>query len=253
MMRLFWGVLLVIGLMLAGCGDNQDFETGETLEAIQNPGRLGETPDENNPEEEIIDEDPLRPACLTSLYYDQLQPMISPLNCTKANSTQKNQVNKGNLKKDKFLSQCFSATNNSCWCDQLVRPNPDSFSTFQCTYGQDQVHQLIHPNESTWKHAFEAVKIVEEFEAKNLLTEIIYNWWRPEPYNKNVGGASGRHPFATSVDIRFKTKNMQNKAFTALCKLRAQGRIRAIGYYASTAIHLGIGDSTANTWGKSCP
>jgi hypothetical protein len=42
------------------------------------------------------------------------------------------------------------------------------------------------------------------------------------------------------------------KAFSQLCKWRAQGRLRAVGYYGSTGLHFGIGDKTANTWGKSC-
>ena len=39
----------------------------------------------------------------------------------------------------------------------------------------------------TWKYAYEAVKIVEEFQDAGIETRIIYNWWRPEPYNGNVG------------------------------------------------------------------
>ena len=201
--------------------------------------------------QQSIDDDSA--ACLQSLYYDQLQPIFPSASCQKANTTQIKQVNQGNMKRDKFLVNCYKATGRSCWCDQLVRPNPSSINTFHCTYGKDQVHQLIHPDESTWKYAYEAVKIVEELQASKIETQIIYNWWRPEPYNKNVGGAAGRHPFGTSIDVRFKTKNMQNSAFARLCKMRSKGRIRAIGYYASTAIHFGVGDSKANTWGKACP
>ena len=94
---------------------------------------------------------------------------------------------------------------------------------------------------------------MEEFEDQDLHTEIIYNWWRPEPYNKNVGGSATRHPFGTSIDVRFRSKSIQNKAFSELCKMRKNGRVRAIGYYASTALHFGIGDARANTWGKACP
>lgn len=256
-------LFLVLSFGLISCG-NRDFEIGETQEALQSPERLDRQPDNQDQNEPVDigdvpedDDTPVdrneRPACIRSLYYDQLQPVFSSRACNKANSSQLNQVNLGNAKKDQFLSQCYQQTNSSCWCDQLVRPNPDSFATFQCTYGVHQIHQLIHPNESTWKYAFEAVKIVEEFESQNLAAEIIYNWWRPEPYNKNVGGAAGRHPFGTSIDVRFKSKNIQEKAFLELCKMRKRGRLRAIGYYASTALHFGIGDSTANTWGKSCP
>lgn len=230
--------------LLTVCSDNYN-EAGALSESQDNPS-IQETPDSDT------DTDPT-PACLKTLYVDHIQPIFINQNCKKANQTQRDLVEQGNLKKDLFLAQCYSETNNSCWCDQLIRPNPKSFDTFECTYGNGQIHQLINPDEDTWAHAFEAVKIVEEFEEENILTQIIYNWWRPEPYNKNVGGASGRHPHGTSIDIRFETKDMQNIAFSRLCKMRKAGRIRAIGYYASTAIHLGIGDSRANTWGKDCP
>ncbi len=241
-MKRGWVYLFVIpNLVLTACG-NHDVETGEALETVDNPAKI-----ENPPEKEDR-----TPACLKSLHIDQLQPSFH-LNCKKASSSQLKLVNRGNDKREQFLSQCYKATNNSCWCDQLIRPNPESIDLFHCTYGLNQDHQLIHPDEDTWKNAFEAVKIVEEFEANNILTEIIYNWWRPEPYNKNVGGASSRHPHGTSVDVRFLSKASQEKAFKELCKMRKAGRVRAIGYYATTALHFGIGDSRANTWGKNCP
>ena len=233
----------ILFLTITSCGDQND-EIAETLESIQQPV-AGDDPDTGK--QDIL------PACLQSLFIDQIQPVFFNLNCRKANKTQLKEVNQGNLKRERFLSQCYKETKNSCWCDQLVRPNPESMAAFECTYGEGQAHQLIHPNEKTWKYAFEAVKIVEEFEDLDLQTKIIYNWWRPEPYNKNVGGSATRHPHGTSIDIRFETKAMQNKAFSRLCKMRARGRLRAIGYYPSTAIHLGIGDGRANTWGKSCP
>lgn len=178
---------------------------------------------------------------------------LNALACKKASNTQKTTINLGNQKKEKFLAQCRAATGNSDWCDQLVRPNPASKSIFECTYGGSQPHQLIHPNESTWKHAINAIKLIKELDAKGMKTCLIYNWWRPEPYNKNVGGAAGRHPYGTSVDVRFCDNATAIKAFNELCRLRRQGRIRAIGYYGSSALHFGIGDSTANTWGRSCP
>jgi hypothetical protein len=97
------------------------------------------------------------------------------------------------------------------------------------------------------------VKLVTELEAKGIRVYQIYNWWRPEPYNANVGGAAGRHPYGTSVDVRMASMGDMEKAFSQLCKWRSQGRLRAVGYYGSTGLHFGIGDKTANTWGKSCP
>lgn len=248
-MKVFNILALLFFLQFATSACSQeDIEAGEMEESIG-------LPDEGHREGEVEVGDPIEApnACLQNMYFDQMQGHWFQRACNSASQAQMDQVNAGNMKKEMFLSQCYQETNNSCWCDQLVRPNPDSIDTFHCTYGQDQVHQLIHPNEDTWAYAFEAVKIIEEFAQQNIETRIVYNWWRPEPYNGNVGGASGRHPFGTSVDVRFETKDMQEEAFFKLCKMRAQGRIRAIGYYASTALHLGIGDSRANTWGKACP
>ncbi|MES2963624.1 MAG: hypothetical protein V4760_07010 [Bdellovibrionota bacterium] len=173
--------------------------------------------------------------------------------CTKANAQQLAQVNAGNLKAQAFLNRCALETLGSPWCEQLTRPNPDSKNQFFCTYSPEQPHMLIHPDESTWVNAITAVKLVKELQTKAIKIDLIYNWWRPEPYNANVGGAAGRHPFGTSIDVRFATKADQTKAHGELCKLRKAGRLRALGWYASTALHLGVGDHTPNTWGKDCP
>lgn len=178
---------------------------------------------------------------------------FQPLACQAASASQKSQVNLGNTKKDSFLQQCASYTRSSPWCQQLVRPNPSSKATFSCTYGSNQVHQLIHPDERTWSYAYRAVGLVEDLQSQGVRVCQIYNWWRPEPYNANVGGAAGRHPLGTSVDVRFCTKADQEKAFRLLCQYRRAGRLRALGYYSSTSLHFGVGDNTANTWGKSCP
>lgn len=173
--------------------------------------------------------------------------------CASASKTQLSVVNQGNTLYDTFLTGCLSATNNSAWCQQLTRPNPDSRSTFKCTYGSAQPHRLIHPDQKTWKNAYQAVKLIQRLQNQGVSVAEIYNWWRPEPYNKNVGGAAGRHPFGTSVDVRFSTMTDMKKAHALLCQWRAGGEMRALGYYGSTGLHFGIGDATANTWGKSCP
>lgn len=36
------------------------------------------------------------------------------------------------------------------------------------------------------------------------------------------------------------------------CQYRKNGRLRALGYYAGTGLHLGVGDTNPNTWGKAC-
>ncbi|WP_413586913.1 hypothetical protein [Bdellovibrio sp. HCB274] len=174
------------------------------------------------------------------------------LGCVKASNSQESSVDLGLSKKEKFLAKCAAETDNSSWCAQLIRPNPSSKNTFRCTYGSSQAHVLIHPNETTWKYPISAVKVIKDLQAKGLKVSQIYNWWRPEPYNKNVGGAAGRHPYGTSVDVRFASNSTANTAFKELCKMRKAGRIRAIGHYGSASLHIGVGDKLGNTWGKYC-
>lgn len=177
---------------------------------------------------------------------------VVPFACNRATNAQITEIKRGNEKFDKFLKACWAATNNSRWCEQLTRPNPSSRSVFTCTYGSSLPHKLIHPDEKTWSHAFKAVQFVTQLESAGISVKQIYNWWRPEPYNKNVGGAAVRHPYGTSVDVRFSTLSNMEKAHSQLCKWRAQGKLRAVGYYGSTGLHFGIGDKLANTWGKAC-
>ena len=174
-------------------------------------------------------------------------------NCKRASSSQVSEVNLGLTKLDQFLNKCYSETGSRKWCDQVARPNPESHSAFDCTYSSAQQHNFVHPDEKSWDYAVGAIKLVQELIAKGIEVDVIYNWWRPEPYNANVGGAAGRHPFGTSVDVRFPNKIQQNLAHAQLCKWRKQGRLRALGYYPGTGLHFGMGDKAANTWGRACP
>lgn len=178
---------------------------------------------------------------------------ILTVNCLKADARQLASVNEGNKVAQDFIAACYASTGNSPRCQELIRPNPLSRNMFSCTYGANQPHQLIHPDRNTWKHAFKAVWLIQQLEAKQIRVCHIYNWWRPEPYNRNVGGAAGRHPFGTSVDVNFCNKNAQELAHAELCKLRKQGHLRALGHYPGTGLHFGVGDHTPNTWGKGCP
>lgn len=187
------------------------------------------------------------------LHNDDSNNDISELGCKKASSQQIFQVNLGNEKKDQFIDTCIRETGSSYWCGQLIHPNWNSANTFRCTYGAGQIHQLVHPSENLWRNPIAAVKIIQELTSKGIKVCEIYNWWRPEPYNKNVGGAAGRHPYGTSVDVRFCSNSEADRAFLELCKIRKQGRIRAIGHYGSASLHIGVGDKLANTWGRSCP
>ena len=258
------GLFLILILFFTGCAgyeseELEDFNNSEFANEEPVPDRDPDSEQEPGPTPPVAptpapDPEPFR--CIKSLHHDpqfMASKDVQVRACKKASKKQLAEVNKGNAKKEAFLKKCYKETGNSCWCDQLTRPNPSSINSFRCTYGSNQPHQLIHPDEKTWKHAIEAAKIVLDLEKKGIGVKIIYNWWRPEPYNQNVGGAAGRHPYGTSVDVRFVSKSDQNKAHKELCKMRKKGRIRALGYYKSTALHLGVGDRSANTWGKSCP
>lgn len=181
-----------------------------------------------------------------------LDLMFGLRGCQKANSNQIAVVNQGNALQNNFMNECERVTGNKNLCQQIRRPNPSSQGTFYCTYSSNQPHQLIHPSTSTWKYAFKAIELIDRLKAKGLCVSQIYNWWRPEPYNKNVGGAAGRHPLGTAVDVRFCTKTDAIKAFDTLCQYRKKGEVRALGYYGSTGLHIGVGDTSANTWGRNC-
>jgi hypothetical protein len=220
--------MLLLFLALAGCQ-----QASQTHSQTENPLAIDAAAEDDH---EFIDE-----------------LLFEKASCVRATSAQIATVNMGSTKITSFLNDCGRATAGSPWCQQLVRPNRKSTSIFECTYGSQQKHLLIHPDERTWKHAYQAVNLIERLEANGVRVSEIYNWWRPEPYNKNVGGAAGRHPYGTSVDVRFASKSDQGRAHSLLCKWRKQGELRALGYYSSSALHFGIGDFTANTWGRSCP
>lgn len=169
----------------------------------------------------------------------------------KASPEQITEVQKGNEKYTNFLNACTDAGVQYGWCQQLARPNPLSASVFACTYG-NLPHQLVSPDESTWEYAFKAGLMVQELEKQGIFTQEIYNWWRPEPYNANVGGAGGRHPYGTSVDVRMQSMSDTSKALKKLCSWRRNGEMNALGYYGKTGIHFGVGDEWANTWGHPC-
>lgn len=183
---------------------------------------------------------------------ESLFGLVHGSGCVKATDEQIAEVNKGNRLYEEFLKYCLNKTGASRWCEELTRPNPDSADIFECTYGPKQAHRFIHPDRSTWANAVTAVRIIEDLQEKDIAVKRIYNWWRPEPYNKNVDGAGGRHPFGTAVDVEFDSQRDKNLAFAQLCKMRAAGRLKAIGYYPSLGLHLGVDDRIPNTWGKSC-
>ncbi|WP_041583657.1 hypothetical protein AB1A81_17090 [Bdellovibrio bacteriovorus] len=241
-------MIVALGLPLIGCqGGSEDFQNYSSTSSEQNDSQNITDPTDTTAEDSHDIADHIHNDISEAISED-----IQALGCVKASTSQKKQVNLGLSKKEEFLQKCSKETNGSSWCDELVRPNPRSSNTFKCTYGSSQAHNLIHPVEGTWKYPIEGVRILQDLSAKGIKISQIYNWWRPEPYNKNVGGAAGRHPYGTSIDVRFSSNSEADRAFRELCKMRKAKRLRAIGHYGSASLHIGVGDRTANTWGKSC-
>lgn len=152
------------------------------------------------------------------------------------------EVLKGVALKEEFLSACIERTNRMDFCQQVIRPNPASASIFRCTYPPGVPPVFIPVERGKWIYAFRAIEWMDEMEAQGIALSHIYNWLRPEPYNKNVSGDPNRHPFGTAIDLRLATKGDQQKAFTYLCEKWRAHQIHAIGYYGSASLHLGMGD-----------
>ena len=94
--------------------------------------------------------------------------------CARASSSHISVVNSGASKLNKFLNRCYSETNSKKWCEEVARPNPESSSAFDCTNSIQQAHVSVHPDESTWKYAIGAVKVVRELVAQGVKVSTIY-------------------------------------------------------------------------------
>lgn len=176
-----------------------------------------------------------------------------PKKCQPASVVQKRQVLAGLALLKQFLIECKNATGNESWCEELTRPSEEGRPYFECSYGKDVKYRLVHPDRKTWKDAFRAINLIQKLKDEDIRACGIYYWWRPEPFNRNAGGAPTRHPYGTSVDVRFCSMKDMEKAHLRLCSWRKQGFLKALGYYNSPELHLGISDTKANTWGKDCP
>lgn len=150
----------------------------------------------------------------------------------------------------KFVRTCLEKGVLQRYCFDMTHPNLDSIEQFRCTY-PGKPHLLIPKDESEWTFAFEAALILQNMarETKVCIDEI-YNWYRPEPYNKNVGGRPNRHPNATAIDVQFCTKEDAKKAHRALCELYKKKAIWALGSYPSgNKLHIGVRPERHTTWG----
>ena len=161
----------------------------------------------------------------------------------RANIEQIVDVLKGIALKPEFIEQCEKATDRPDLCKQIIRPNPDSKSIFACTYPPGVASIFIPPEKGVWHFAFQAIRWISEIENLGISFSHIYNWLRPEPYNKNASGHPDRHPFGTAVDIKLRSKGDQHLAFEFFCEKWRSGQMNAIGFYSSASLHLGIGDT----------
>ena len=128
---------------------------------------------------------------MSAFAHDALEETYPTENCvkiTKASDSEKSEILAGQQKYNSFIEQCREYGIEQKWCEQLTHPNRNSKAIFHCTYEKNTPHILIHPDESTWINAFRAAKLVQRLNSENLPVEEIYNWWRPEQYNKNVDG-----------------------------------------------------------------
>ena len=188
------------------------------------------------------------------LYLCALQ--VQSKSCIQATEADLDLVLAGQEKLEFFLEQCRWATGGSPHCEDVIRPNPRSTPFFECTFPKGTEKIFIHPDESTWENAFVAIRLIGEMEANGIGVKHIYNWWRPVPYNENVGGEPDRHPFGTSVDVLFTSRDDQVLAHEYLCEEQAKGLIKALGFYwvaERPSIHIGVKDSPEKVnWGRAC-
>lgn len=137
----------------------------------------------------------------------------------------------------------------------MTHPNNKSEMEFRCTYPDAKTHVLIPPDPTKWELSFRGALELQKIEAAGVCVKEIYNYDRPEPYNNNVQGAPGRHPYGTAIDIEFCTKADARKAVQAFCKQRTPGdvEIKSVGTYSSgIRIHLGNVKPRRGDWGGGC-
>ena len=190
----------------------------------------------------------------TAEVHKTLSPPAQPIekNCKKGRRAKfaKGKYETGDV--TTFVRTCLEKGVLERFCLNLTHPNqdPESMRAFRCTY-PGMPHVLIPKDESEWTFAFEAALILQTMarETKVCIDEI-YNWYRPEPYNRNVDGRPNRHPKATAIDVKFCTKEDAKKAHRALCELYKKKSIWALGSYPSgNKLHIGVRPELHTTWG----
>lgn len=159
--------------------------------------------------------------------------------------------------RSEFLTDCAAEGIHPSLCENLTHPNNNSKMEFRCTFPSFTQHVLLPNNRSLWTNGFQGAKAFQEaleeqgLEPNQGACPQIYNYYRPEPYNANVGGAAGRHPNGTAVDVEFCTKEEAQKALNKFAKMRMEKRINSIGIYSSgIRIHIGFGTEKGNTWNQ---
>ncbi len=143
----------------------------------------------------------------------------------------------------RFIQRCTSRGISEKLCREATYPNPDSRSAFNGVYGSNQ-NFILMPPESTWDTGIRLLGIAESLSAYGKVCEI-RNWYRPEPYNRKVGGAGGsRHINASAIDIEFCSVAEKNKALKAALAMRQKfAQPAGVGVYGEGSLVLHIDTS----------
>ncbi len=138
-----------------------------------------------------------------------------------------------------FIKMCLARGIREQFCKQITSPNTKSIGTFRQVYG-DQPFVLM-PNTDRWETGLQLLTIAESLAEFGEICEI-RNWYRPEPYNRSVGGArSSQHLSAGAIDIEFCTVQDKNRALLAALATRQKFKTPpGIGVYGegSKTLHF---------------
>lgn len=104
------------------------------------------------------------------------------------------------------------------------------------------------PPQACWPHGLACLTIAEAVRERiGNKPLLVANWYRPEPYNRAVGGAAGGdHLTATAIDIQFigssaEVRMYREKVVPYLEGLYRSGDYLSLGLYADhKRIHIGV-------------
>lgn len=140
-----------------------------------------------------------------------------------------------------FTNFCVKSGVHRTLCDQMTRPNTSSKGTFRRIYGDRPF--VLMPGPDAWGKGVELAKVAQSLSRYGKICEI-RNWYRPEPYNRAVGGARGsQHKSGSAIDIEFCSVAEKRKALIAALKMRNKCSMpKGVGVYGegSLVIHIDL-------------